>query len=489
MTLCCCSFLSVALSVNASAADLMLLDFTADWCQPCQQLKPTMQHLVQQGWIVRQIDADKEAHHVQRWQVSRLPTIIVLRDGEEVDRIVGAATDEQLQQRLSTISGAPKTRPQTQIAQTALPKISETAQMQSLANARSSGPFPPLDSAMSGNNDRSPGHFANTTQLSAVQIDAEDHSMSATVRIKVDDGNSSAFGTGTIIDQHNSDVLVLTCGHLFRTGQGNSPVVVEVFRNGQSLKFAATVIDYQCDQTDIALLTFQSQSPLNAVSLRPSSEVLAAGEAVSSIGCDHGADPTRRVSKITKLNRYLGAPNIEVAVAPVQGRSGGGLFDVTGRLIGVCYAADAELDEGLYCAPAVVYQQLAKLGLERLYEQATASRSLATTGTGAPRPINSSMADRSQMQLDNPPTYNDGFPDMAVPQTAVMATSQSVRNSPSMSELDENSSLTVIVRTADGQQQVLEIPDASASLVQALQLQAMPRQNANSFASNGSNLR
>ncbi len=48
---------------------------------------------------------------------------------------------------------------------------------------------------------------------------------------------------------------------------------------------------------------------------------------VASYGCDNGADPTRRDSYISKLNRYLGPSNIEVAKAPVQGRSGGGLFN------------------------------------------------------------------------------------------------------------------------------------------------------------------
>jgi hypothetical protein len=96
-------------------------------------------------------------------------------------------------------------------------------------------------------------------------------------------------------------------------------------------------------------------------------EKLNEGDAVYSWGCDHGNNPSRRDSRITKLNRYLGAPNVEVYGAPVQGRSGGGLFNSRGELIGVCYAADNELNEGLYNAPEVVYQQLMRLGLNRLF--------------------------------------------------------------------------------------------------------------------------
>ncbi len=55
-------------------------------------------------------------------------------------------------------------------------------------------------------------------------------------------------------------------------------------------------------------------------------------------------------------NRYLGPSNVEVALAPTQGRSGGGLFDAENRLIGVCFAADNDYDEGLYSGPDVVYE-------------------------------------------------------------------------------------------------------------------------------------
>lgn len=96
----------------------------------------------------------------------------------------------------------------------------------------------------------------------------------------------------------------------------------------------------------MGLITFRKPGPVSVVRLLPKSAKLQEREPVFSCGCDRGADPTRRDTQITKLNRYLGPTNIEIAGAPVQGRSGGGLFDVQGRLIGVCFAADNELDEG-----------------------------------------------------------------------------------------------------------------------------------------------
>jgi len=117
---------------------------------------------------------------------------------------------------------------------------------------------------------------------------------------------------------------------------------------------------------------------------------LREGDTVYSWGCDQGAMPSRRDSRITKLNRYQGEPNVEVLGAPIQGRSGGGLFNARGELIGVCYAADNErYNEGLYNAPEVVYQQLNRLGLQRLYNSAADAASMAQT---SPSPLDKSAS-------------------------------------------------------------------------------------------------
>ena len=66
-----------------------------------------------------------------------------------------------------------------------------------------------------------------------------------------------------------------------------------------------------------------------------------------SIGCDHGADPSVLRGRLKQVNKYLGPENITVQGRPTEGRSGGGLFSYDGKLIGVCNAADPEIDEGL----------------------------------------------------------------------------------------------------------------------------------------------
>ena len=43
------------------------------------------------------------------------------------------------------------------------------------------------------------------------------------------------------------------------------------------------------------------------------------GETVINIGCNNGAEPTVRTSRVTSLDKFLGPPNIQVAGQPVQG--------------------------------------------------------------------------------------------------------------------------------------------------------------------------
>jgi hypothetical protein len=56
--------------------------------------------------------------------------------------------------------------------------------------------------------------------------------------------------------------------------------------------------------------------------------------------------------------------------APVEGRSGGGLFNGAGQLIGVCFAADYEGNEGLFAGLESIHDELHKIGLKEIYDPA-----------------------------------------------------------------------------------------------------------------------
>jgi hypothetical protein len=224
----------------------------------------------------------------------------------------------------------------------------------------------------------------------------------------VDEPDSHAIGSGTVIQCDAQGAVVLTCGHLFRDRTPKSIITVERFENGTPVKYRAELIDYQIEDVDIGLLLFHPNQAVPVAQVAQHVEHLAQGDPVYSMGCDHGQAPSRRDSQVTKLNRYLGSANIETAGAPVQGRSGGGLFNRRGELVGVCFAADTQLDEGLYCGTPVVHEQLKKLGLLKLPMSPAANpenpeRSLAVQ---APTTMTVILTDSSgstrQLTIDRP---------------------------------------------------------------------------------------
>ena len=67
----------------------------------------------------------------------------------------------------------------------------------------------------------------------------------ATVRLRVFDGHGYGAGTGTIIDTHGEEALVLTCGHLFRDTKGEGKIEVDLFIDGQVETVIGQLIDYE----------------------------------------------------------------------------------------------------------------------------------------------------------------------------------------------------------------------------------------------------
>ncbi|WP_324760897.1 thioredoxin [Haloarcula montana] len=77
--------------------DVVLTDFYADWCGPCQMLEPVVEHLAEEtDAAVANVDVDANQQLAGAYGVRGVPTLILFADGEQVEEIVGVQGEEQL---------------------------------------------------------------------------------------------------------------------------------------------------------------------------------------------------------------------------------------------------------------------------------------------------------------------------------------------------------------------------------------------------------
>ncbi len=404
--------LLAALAVVGDSTDRTILYFSSKGCPACHRMRPAVEQLHSKGWVIRFVDTELERETAQRWRVREIPALVVLEGGREVDRIVGSLPADELQRRLNRNSTLNPPRPEAVSARqiesrSIAPSPNALLGPNHPLNRRSNAPLEQFQTkvesyakedthpnigvnhpfysrylqrktntrgTISGPDSQPirlglrPSGYVHPLLKHAKKLPNLPASLAATVRIRVKYSDSESVGTGTIIETSGEQALVLTCGHLFHDGDRTHPVSVELFQNGNVVTAAAEVVDFRNNKIDLGLVMIRHAGNVTKAALLPKGEQLEVLDSVFSIGCDRGADPSRRDTVIAKLNRFLGPDNIEIAGAPVQGRSGGGLFDAQGRLIGVCFAADTDLDEGLYVGPQAIYELLAEHRLNRLFE-------------------------------------------------------------------------------------------------------------------------
>ena len=71
---------------------LVMVDFWAEWCGPCQMLGPVIESLAEKyegRAVIGKINTDEERELAMGFGISGIPTVIFFKDGKEIDRLVG----------------------------------------------------------------------------------------------------------------------------------------------------------------------------------------------------------------------------------------------------------------------------------------------------------------------------------------------------------------------------------------------------------------
>lgn len=94
---------AAALLIEESSVRPVVVDFWADWCEPCKVLMPLLEkiaHEYQGAFLLAKVNADEQAAITQQFGVRSLPTVMVIQNGQPVDGFAGAQPETQVREML-----------------------------------------------------------------------------------------------------------------------------------------------------------------------------------------------------------------------------------------------------------------------------------------------------------------------------------------------------------------------------------------------------
>jgi thioredoxin 1 len=84
----------------AAAEGLVMVDFWAEWCGPCRAIAPALEEIAQASdgdVTLMKVNVDENSALAARYEIRSIPTILFVKDGEVVERVVGAVPKARLQ--------------------------------------------------------------------------------------------------------------------------------------------------------------------------------------------------------------------------------------------------------------------------------------------------------------------------------------------------------------------------------------------------------
>jgi thioredoxin len=84
----------------------ILVDCWAPWCGPCRMLEPTIKQLAAESggrYVIAKLNTDENQRTASQYRIDGIPTMLVFKDGQLVDKLVGLQPKQAIASRLATL--------------------------------------------------------------------------------------------------------------------------------------------------------------------------------------------------------------------------------------------------------------------------------------------------------------------------------------------------------------------------------------------------